>query len=76
MATHNIDDGTGGLDGSIAFELDRAQVCFAHLKGLAANCYTGLECRRGDDQFLNRLSTPRIPIRIVFAICIFTHSDY
>ncbi|KAL0575765.1 hypothetical protein V5O48_006208 [Marasmius crinis-equi] len=25
MATHNIEDGTGGLDASIAFELDRAQ---------------------------------------------------
>ncbi|KAF5376378.1 hypothetical protein D9757_008674 [Collybiopsis confluens] len=25
MATHNVDDGTGGLDGSIRFELDRPQ---------------------------------------------------
>ncbi|KAK7040204.1 hypothetical protein VNI00_010010 [Paramarasmius palmivorus] len=25
MATHNVDDGTGGLDASIAFELDRAE---------------------------------------------------
>ncbi|KAK7040210.1 hypothetical protein VNI00_010016 [Paramarasmius palmivorus] len=25
MATHNIEDGTGGLDASIAFELDRAE---------------------------------------------------
>ncbi|KAL0058831.1 hypothetical protein AAF712_014458 [Marasmius tenuissimus] len=25
MSTHNVDDGTGGLDGSIAFELDRPQ---------------------------------------------------
>ncbi|KAF5376350.1 hypothetical protein D9757_008645 [Collybiopsis confluens] len=25
MATHNVDDGTGGLDGSIQFELDRPQ---------------------------------------------------
>ena len=26
MATHNIADGTGGLDGSIQFEEDRAEV--------------------------------------------------
>ena len=26
MATHDVDNGTGGLDGSIAFELDRDQV--------------------------------------------------
>jgi len=26
MATHNVDDGTGGLDGSIVYELDRAEV--------------------------------------------------
>ncbi|KAF9260590.1 heme peroxidase [Marasmius fiardii PR-910] len=25
MSTHNVDDGTGGLDGSITYELDRAQ---------------------------------------------------
>ncbi|KAL0057461.1 hypothetical protein AAF712_015895 [Marasmius tenuissimus] len=25
MSTHNVDDGTGGLDGSIAYELDRPQ---------------------------------------------------
>ncbi|KAK1217999.1 hypothetical protein PQX77_019330 [Marasmius sp. AFHP31] len=25
MSTHNVDDGTGGLDASIAYELDRAQ---------------------------------------------------
>ncbi|TFK42304.1 L-ascorbate oxidase [Crucibulum laeve] len=25
MATHNVDDGTGGLDGSIAYELDRGE---------------------------------------------------
>ncbi|KAI3619310.1 l-ascorbate oxidase [Moniliophthora roreri] len=25
MATHNVDDGTGGLDGSIAYELDRPE---------------------------------------------------
>jgi len=27
MATHNVDDGTGGLDGSIVYELGRAEVC-------------------------------------------------
>lgn len=26
MGTHNVDDGTGGLDASIFFELDRAEV--------------------------------------------------
>jgi hypothetical protein len=26
MSTHNVDEGTGGLDGSIVFELDRAEV--------------------------------------------------
>lgn len=26
MSTHNVDDGSGGLDGSIVYELDRAQV--------------------------------------------------
>jgi hypothetical protein len=26
MATHNVDDGTGGIDMSIAFELDRPEV--------------------------------------------------
>jgi hypothetical protein len=26
MATHDIDSGTGGLDASIAYELDRPQV--------------------------------------------------
>jgi hypothetical protein len=26
MATHNIDDGTGGLDASLYFELDRDEV--------------------------------------------------
>jgi hypothetical protein len=31
MATHNVDDGTGGLDASIRFgeEQARAEVCFA-----------------------------------------------
>ena len=31
MATHNVEDGTGGLDGSIRIpeEQDRAEVCFA-----------------------------------------------
>jgi len=27
MATHNGDDGTGGLDASLHFELDRGEVC-------------------------------------------------
>jgi len=27
MATHNIEDGTGGMDASIRFELDRPEVC-------------------------------------------------
>jgi len=27
MATHNIDNGSGGLDGSLVYELDRAEVC-------------------------------------------------
>jgi len=27
MATHNIEDGTGGMDVSIKFELDRPEVC-------------------------------------------------
>jgi len=27
MATHNVDDGTGGLDGSIVYELGRPEVC-------------------------------------------------
>ena len=26
MATHNVDDGSGGLDGSIVYELGRAEV--------------------------------------------------
>lgn len=26
MATHNVDDGTGGLDGSIVYELGREEV--------------------------------------------------
>jgi hypothetical protein len=26
MATHNIEDGTGGLDASLYYELDRAEV--------------------------------------------------
>lgn len=26
MATHDVDDGTGGLDASIVYELDRARV--------------------------------------------------
>ena len=26
MATHNVDDGTGGLDGSIVYELGRPEV--------------------------------------------------
>ena len=34
MATHNVDDGTGGLDGSIVYELGRAEVCVI---SLAAN---------------------------------------
>ena len=29
MATHNVDDGTGGMDGSIVYELGRAEVSFA-----------------------------------------------
>ena len=27
MATHNIDNGEGGLDGSLVYELDRSEVC-------------------------------------------------
>lgn len=27
MATHNADNGTGGLDGSLVYELDRPEVC-------------------------------------------------
>lgn len=30
MATHNVDDGTGGLDASIVYELDRARVGPVH----------------------------------------------
>lgn len=26
MATHNIEDGTGGMDGSLVYELDRPEV--------------------------------------------------
>jgi len=29
MATHNVDDGTGGMDGSIVYELGRSEVIFA-----------------------------------------------
>lgn len=28
MATHNVDDKTGGLDGSIVYELDRPEVSY------------------------------------------------
>lgn len=37
MATHNVDDGTGGLDASIFFELDRAEVflIWSSMAGLA-----------------------------------------
>jgi len=27
MATHNVNNGTGGLDGSLVYELDRPEVC-------------------------------------------------
>lgn len=29
MATHYVSNGTGGLDGSLAYELDRPEVCLA-----------------------------------------------
>jgi hypothetical protein len=35
MATHNIDDGTGGLDASLYYELDRAEV---QSKAFSMNC--------------------------------------
>jgi len=31
MATHNVDDGSGGLDGSLVYELDRSAVCLCVL---------------------------------------------
>jgi hypothetical protein len=31
MATHDIESGTGGLDASIAFELDRPQVSYSNV---------------------------------------------
>lgn len=30
MATHNVDDGTGGLDMSIVYELDRGEVSYSY----------------------------------------------
>ena len=42
MATHNIEDGTGGLDGSIQFEFDRPAVGLVLLPEslLNANIYS------------------------------------
>ena len=34
MANHNVDDGTGGVDGSIVYELGRPAVC----------CFTSFLC--------------------------------
>lgn len=31
MATHNVNNGTGGLDGSLVYELDRPEVCYTLL---------------------------------------------
>jgi hypothetical protein len=31
MATHNVDDGTGGMDGSIVYELGRPEVSLLHI---------------------------------------------
>lgn len=31
MATHNVDDGSGGMDGSLVYELGRPEVCFVEL---------------------------------------------
>jgi hypothetical protein len=38
MATHNITDGTGGLDASIFYELDRPEVRVIQTTSVAKRC--------------------------------------
>lgn len=61
MATHNITDGTGGLDASIFYELDRAEV-----QAFSSTVERPLTVRRTSEQDKSTaLSTFRMQLRSI-----------
>lgn len=55
MATHNIEDGTGGLDGSIVYEQDRAEVPSSFLLSCVLTDRTCVNSKNGGTGIFNSL---------------------